>query len=95
MDKIAIFMMLLIVSATSFSKQTNPPKAATEIYYLKKSKNQKAIAWILLGGGLGMVVTRGATYKLQITGSIGGLPLQDDHYNNTLSSILTATGLAL
>ena len=87
-------MMLLIVSATSFSQQINPSKPFTHEDYLQKSKNQKIISWILLGGGMGMVITGSATYKLQFTGSFGGVPLQDDHPNNTLSNILVGTGLA-
>ena len=46
MKKYIIFLMLLILSATSFSQD-----------YLRKSKNQKTAAWILLGGGSALVVT--------------------------------------
>ena len=54
MKKLIIFTMLLILSATSFSQQTNPSQALTRADYLQKSKKQKTTAWILLGGGAGL-----------------------------------------
>ena len=46
MKKIIFCTVLLAIAATSFSQD-----------YLKKSKNQKTAAWILLGGGSALVVT--------------------------------------
>jgi O-antigen/teichoic acid export membrane protein len=46
MKKIIICTMMLAIAATSFSQD-----------YLRKSKNQKTAAWILLGGGSALVVT--------------------------------------
>ena len=51
MKKIMIYVMLLLLSATSFSQQNNPSQPFTREDYLKKSKNQKTAGWILLGGG--------------------------------------------
>ena len=51
MKKIILFTMLLTVSATSFSQQINPSPTLTKQDYLKKSNNQKFVAWVLLGGG--------------------------------------------
>jgi high-affinity Fe2+/Pb2+ permease len=73
MKKISLFSMLLILSATSFSQQTNPSPALTKQDYLKKSKNQKTIAWILVGGGVGLVVVAIATTTVNdVVNSIGG-----------------------
>ncbi len=49
--------MLLILSATSFSQQTNPSQPVTKADYLQKSKNQKTGAWVLLGGGIALMGT--------------------------------------
>ena len=57
MKKIIVLPMLLILATTTFSQQTNPSPALTKQDYLKKSKNQKTAAWILLGGGSVLVVT--------------------------------------
>ena len=51
MKKIIVFALLLIISVTSFSQQTNPSKPVTKADYLLKSKSQKNAAWVLLGGG--------------------------------------------
>ena len=48
--------MMLIVSVSSFSQQTNPASTLTKQDYLQKSKNQKKVAWIMLGGGVAFVV---------------------------------------
>lgn len=48
MKKIFVLIMLLAVSATSFSQQTNPSPALTKQDYLQKSKQQKTTAVILM-----------------------------------------------
>ena len=39
------------MAITSFSQQTNPSQPLTRADYLKKSKNQRTIAFVLAGGG--------------------------------------------
>ncbi|MFI5131177.1 MAG: hypothetical protein ACHQFX_14340, partial [Chitinophagales bacterium] len=51
MKKTTVFALLLILSATSFSQQTDPSTPMTRADYLQKSKNKKTAAWVLLGGG--------------------------------------------
>jgi hypothetical protein len=55
MKKIILFFMLLIVSAISFS-QPNTVNPTVKADYLQKSKNQKTSAWVLLGGGAGLII---------------------------------------
>jgi hypothetical protein len=43
---------LLFFSLQVFSQQTNPTQTLIKQDYLKKSKNQKTTAWVLLGGGV-------------------------------------------
>lgn len=57
MKRIFIFTMMLILSGTSFSQQINPSPTMTREDYLKKSKNQKTAAWVLLGGGTVLIGT--------------------------------------
>jgi hypothetical protein len=54
MKKIILFTMLLILSSSSFSQQTNSQPALSKQDYLKKSKNQKTAAWVMLGGGVAL-----------------------------------------
>jgi len=51
MKKIIVMTMLLIVSATSFSQPVTNPVQTTKTDYHQKGKNQKDIAWVLVGGG--------------------------------------------
>lgn len=43
---------MLIAADSAFSQQTNPSPALTKQDYLKKSKNQKIVAFSLAGGGI-------------------------------------------
>jgi heme/copper-type cytochrome/quinol oxidase subunit 3 len=51
MKKIILFTLLLSVSAASFSQQTKSSPTLTRQDYLKKSGNQKFVAWTLFGSG--------------------------------------------
>jgi hypothetical protein len=50
MKKIIFSIMFLLSVVKSFT-QTQTGSAHSKEYYLQKSKNQKTIAWILLGAG--------------------------------------------
>jgi hypothetical protein len=56
MKKIIVFMMLLVLSAASFSQPTTNPATTAKTDYLQKSKNQKKTAWIMLGGGASFIL---------------------------------------
>ena len=51
MKKIIVFALLLILSTTSFSQQTQPTAPLTRADYLKKSKTQKIVGFVFLGVG--------------------------------------------
>lgn len=55
MKKIIISTALLLVTFVSICQQTTFPVLTREDY-LKKSKNQKTAAWILLGGGSALII---------------------------------------
>jgi drug/metabolite transporter (DMT)-like permease len=80
--KTTIFLgMLLIVSAATFSQQTNPSPSLTKQDYLQKSKHQKTAAWWLLGGGLALSTT---------SVLIGALKATED-YTTIITGIFTGT----
>ena len=56
MKKIIFSLTLLLFVLTSF-EQTNPDSEFSKDYYLKKSHSQRTTAWILLGAGVGMMVS--------------------------------------
>jgi hypothetical protein len=55
MKKILLFITVLALSVRSFAQQTDPPQLSVKETYLKKSKNQKTAAWVLLGGGVALI----------------------------------------
>ena len=57
MKKIILYTMLFAIPALSFSQSTENNIPAVKTDYLKKSKNQKTAAWILLGGGFALSTT--------------------------------------
>jgi hypothetical protein len=56
MRKIIFCTMLLLSVTVTFSQQTNPSVALTKQDYLKKSKDQKIAALVLVGVGSGLIV---------------------------------------
>jgi len=48
--------MLMTMAFTSFCQQNHVSQTISHDEYLKKSKNQKTGAWLLLGGGSALVV---------------------------------------
>ena len=55
MKNIIFSLVLLLFVVKSFSQTAG--SALSKDYYLKKSKNQKTIGWILLGSGGGLIIT--------------------------------------
>jgi len=93
MKKTIAITLLLIVSASSFSQQNNPSPALTKQDYLKKSKSQKTVAWILLGGGVVMTSTAFAVGMNKIVNDLGCL-LCPDQPKSADGEVLFYTGLA-
>ena len=62
MKKIIASAILLAIMTNSFCQQVDSLKSIAKKDYLRKSKNQKTTAWILLGGGIAMVITGAIIY---------------------------------
>jgi O-antigen/teichoic acid export membrane protein len=56
MKKFIICTMLMAMAATSFCQETNSTQPLTKQDYLKKSKDQKTAALVLVGVGGGLIV---------------------------------------
>lgn len=57
MAKMLICTIFLFVTVSLFSQQTNSSQLSINQNYLRKSKNQKTAAWILLAGGAVLLTT--------------------------------------
>jgi hypothetical protein len=81
MKKITILTVLLAFAATSFCQQT-AKYSLTKTDYLQKSKKQKKIGWILLGGGVTMFAVGAIIPRGELTGEISYPCLCEDVYEN-------------
>lgn len=92
MKKAIIFAaMLLVVSAASFSQQTNPSEPLNRNDYLKKSKKQKTAAWILAGSGMGLVVAAIVTTSVN---DVANAIVGDDSGLNTGTTLFVIGGIS-
>src|SRR5580765_4557122 len=57
MKKIITCTVILAFSATSFCQQNVQKQSLAKTDYLQKSKKQKTVGWVLLGGGATLVLT--------------------------------------
>src|SRR5215831_6211648 len=63
MKKIFAAAILLAVATNAFCQQVDSLKSIASADYLRKSKNQKTAAWVLLGGGIAMAITGTVIYN--------------------------------
>jgi hypothetical protein len=96
MKKPTIFITLFLFAISSFGQQstaTSAPKPNTD--YIKKSKNQKTAAWIMLGSGAALVITGIIIPKGEskgFTGSYYGLPAEE-YENDGIKAAVGGIGL--
>ncbi len=90
MKKIIFCTMLLIIATAAFSQQPNPSPVLTKENYLLKSKKQKILARILLGGGAAFAITGMIIPKGEIVheGFLG-----NDYKNDGIKGTLKLTGI--
>ncbi len=81
MKKIFPLYFLLIISTVTFSQQNNPTSTLTKQDYLKKSKTQKTVGWILMGAGI-------------VSTGLGSVQVNPNYGSNTNRNGLLIAGLA-
>lgn len=94
MKKNIFVALLLMVSIISFSQPTNNLAPAVQTDYLKKSKNQNTLAWILLGGGLGLTSAGIAVGLNEAVNDISNIFSGEEQKTSSAGAILFYTGLA-
>ena len=100
MKKIILYTLILVIPAATFCQSTPSDMPAIKTDYLKKSKNQKTAAWVLLGGGFALTTTSIVMASSKITedyvnviaGVFSSEPVQENNY--TAENILLITGTA-
>jgi hypothetical protein len=90
MKKAILFAILLILSATSFSQPITPVQPLTSEDYLRKSKTQKTVGWIMLGGGVAITTIGLLIADKQINDDPYGFIISD---KGSGTAILTIIGI--
>src|ERR1044071_6922930 len=96
MKSITTLALLLAFAITSLGQQNSVNKLLTiKTDYLKKSKNQKKAAWIMVGGGSALLLTGILIPKGEskgFTGTWWGLPVEG-YKNDNIKSAFGITGV--
>jgi len=100
MKKIILYTLLLVFPVAAFCQSTPNDLPTIKTGYLKKSKNQKTAAWVLLGGGFALSTTSVLLASPKVTedygnifvGVFSGEPIPQNNY--TVENILLVTGTA-
>jgi hypothetical protein len=94
MKKSIIYVLLLVLPFVTFSQSTTPDLPVVKTDYLKKSKNQKTAAWIMLCSGATMVVVGSAVWSnaVEEDGSILAPYTTTKGTGITVAGLITAAG---
>ena len=83
MQKITTLVTILVLAVTVFSQQSNPSTTIKKIDYLQKSRHQRVLSGILLGGGF---------LCMNFGGTMGGK--SSSGFSNVASGVLIISGAA-
>ncbi len=93
MKKIIICTVLFAFATTSFCQQTVQKQTLTKTDYLKKSKKQKKIGWILIGSGAAIFVVSAIIPEGELTGELSYPCLcYDVHENDDIKGVFILAG---
>ena len=94
MKKVLSVILMLAIGSSAFSQPTTETAPAVQTDYLKKSKNQNTLAWILLGGGLGLTSAGIAVGLNEAVNDISNIFSGEEQKSSSAGAILFYTGLA-
>ena len=92
MKKIMIYFLLLVIPGASFCQQTNENIPVVRTDYLKKSKNQKTAAWVLLSGGFALTTAGVIVGVNEAVNDLGNIFDPEAQPSSNAGAILFFTG---
>ena len=92
MKKITILTLILGFAVATFCQQTTQKPSMTKTDYLQKSKKQKKVGWILLGGGAALTATSFLISEGEET-DFNPRTFDYDHKNDGIKAALGLTGI--
>ena len=94
MKKVILCLTLIVCSAKCFC-QTTTATAVSKDYYLKKSKSQKTIAWVMVGAGVTVAAIGLAISENNVTNDPLGYLSSNKKSDNNAIVTLAGVGVAL
>lgn len=101
MKKNILFGILLIIVITGYTQEIKPNTLFTKQDYLRKSKQQKTVAWILAGGGSALSIIGGLKFldeAVKVRNSViplPGQPIPDEAKVNGAGILMLIGGVAI
>lgn len=92
MKKTILCAMLLAIVSNSFCQEIKPSQSLIREDYLKKSKKQKTIAWVLLGGGAASIIVGAIIPEGELTDQYGLPYFTEEHKNDGIKSAFYIAG---
>ena len=92
MKKIIVSLTTLIIGISCFCQHVDSLQAV-KTEYLRKSKNQKTIAWVLLGGGIAMTITGMIIYGNDYNSAVEEDPWLFGTNTNPAGAVIGTVGL--
>ena len=92
MKKIIVSLTALTIGISCFCQRADSLQAI-KTDYLRKSKNQKTAAWVLLGGGVAMTITGIIIYSNDYTNAVEDNPLYLGADANPAGAVIATIGL--
>src|SRR5690242_2043853 len=92
MKKIIISLTALIIGMNCFCQRADSLQAI-KTDYLRKSKNQKTAAWVLLGGGLAMSITGMIIYSNDYNKAVANDPWYFGTNANPTGAVIATVGI--
>lgn len=92
MKKTIFCAMLLVIASSSFCQQIKPTQSLIQEDYLKKSKKQKTIAWVLLGSGAAFIIAGAIIPEGELIDRYSLPYFTEEHKNDGIKSAFFIAG---
>ena len=92
MKKIIVSLTVITIALNCFSQQVDSLQSV-RMDYLKKSKNQKTTAWVLLGGGVALSVTGMVMYSNAYKKAVDENPFYLGTNANPTGAVIATVGI--
>ena len=90
MKKIILLFLLSAIAAAGYGQQTGTPELKMEL--LQKSRNQKTVAWVLLGGGFAISMAGVVEATSELTHDLINIFNPEEQKSSSTGTVLIIAG---